>query len=144
MAKERAAAVQDDEATQRRQALEVALSTIEKQFGKGSITTLSEARSMDIKSIPTGALSLDLAHFEDSEFYDKLTRARMEASSRPLGLVMRSFGLLQNLLSLGSYAALLWTFSGWAPKISTLAHSSGGWGLSLMACRSRTGRRRVR
>ncbi len=61
MAKERAAAVQDDEATQRRQALEVALSTIEKQFGKGSITTLSEARSMDIKSIPTGALSLDLA-----------------------------------------------------------------------------------
>ena len=30
------------------------------------------------------ALTLELAHFEDSEFYDKLTRARREASSRPL------------------------------------------------------------
>jgi ATP-binding cassette subfamily B protein len=29
------------------------------------------------------ALTLDLTHFEDSEFYDKLTRARREASSRP-------------------------------------------------------------
>ncbi len=30
------------------------------------------------------ALTLKLAHFEDSEFYDKLTRARREASTRPL------------------------------------------------------------
>ena len=39
------------------------------------------------------ALTLELQHFEDSEFYDKLTRARREASSRPLSLVMRTFGL---------------------------------------------------
>jgi len=45
----------------RRQALEVALSTIEKQFGKGSITTLSESRALDVKVIPTGSLSLDIA-----------------------------------------------------------------------------------
>src|SRR6185312_13652432 len=32
------------------------------------------------------ALTLELRHFEDSEFYDKLTRARREASSRPLRL----------------------------------------------------------
>jgi ATP-binding cassette, subfamily B, bacterial len=38
------------------------------------------------------ALTLDLTQFEDSEFYDKLTRARREASSRPLSLVMRTFG----------------------------------------------------
>ncbi len=67
------------------------------------------------------ALTLELSHFEDSEFYDKLTRARMEASSRPLGLVMRTFGLLQNSLSLGSYAALLWTFSPWAPLVLVVA-----------------------
>ncbi|MBC8072860.1 MAG: ABC transporter ATP-binding protein [Deltaproteobacteria bacterium] len=67
------------------------------------------------------ALTLDLQHFEDSEFYDKLTRARMEASSRPLGLVMRSFGLVQNLLSLTSYAALLITFSAWAPVVLLVA-----------------------
>ena len=67
------------------------------------------------------ALTLDLQHFEDSEFYDKLTRARMEASSRPLGLVMRSFGLVQNVLSLGSYAALLISFSAWAPVVLLFA-----------------------
>jgi ATP-binding cassette subfamily B protein len=60
------------------------------------------------------ALTLQLTQFEDSEFYDKLTRARREASQRPLSLVMRSFGLLQNLVSLFSYAALLIQFSIWA------------------------------
>ena len=49
------------------------------------------------------ALTLELQHFEDSEFYDKLTRARREASSRPLSLVMRTFGLAQNGISLVSY-----------------------------------------
>jgi ATP-binding cassette subfamily B protein len=49
------------------------------------------------------ALTLDLQHFEDSEFYDKLTRARREASTRPLSLVTRTFGLVQNGISLVSY-----------------------------------------
>src|SRR5919107_479580 len=53
------------------------------------------------------ALTLELSHFENSDFYDKLTRARREASSRPLSLVMRTFGLLQNGVSLASYGALL-------------------------------------
>jgi ATP-binding cassette subfamily B protein len=60
------------------------------------------------------ALTLDLRHFEDSEFYDKLTRARREASSRPLSLVGRTFGVVQNGISLTSYAALLWQLSPWA------------------------------
>ena len=60
------------------------------------------------------ALTLDLAQFEDSEFYDKLTRARREASSRPLSLVMRTFGLLQNAISLISFGGLLIRFSPWA------------------------------
>ncbi|MEE4161143.1 MAG: ABC transporter ATP-binding protein [Woeseiaceae bacterium] len=67
------------------------------------------------------ALTLQLAHFEDSEFYDKLTQARREASSRPLSLVNRTFGLAQNLLSLASYAALLFAFSPWAVVILVLA-----------------------
>ena len=46
------------------------------------------------------ALTLELTHFENSDFYDKLTRARREASSRPLSLVMRTFGLAQNAVSL--------------------------------------------
>lgn len=67
------------------------------------------------------ALTLDLAHFEDSEFYDKLTRARREASSRPLSLIMRTFGLVQNGISLVSYGVLLWQFSPWAVAILLLA-----------------------
>src|SRR5262245_40572414 len=57
------------------------------------------------------ALTLELQQFEDSEFYDKLTRARREASSRPLSLVMRTFGLVQNAVSLASYLTLLVQFS---------------------------------
>jgi ATP-binding cassette subfamily B protein len=60
------------------------------------------------------ALTLQLAQFEDSEFYDKLTRARREASSRPLSLVTGTFGLVQNAVSLVSYGLLLAQFSGWA------------------------------
>ena len=67
------------------------------------------------------ALTLDLAHFENSDFYDKLTRARREASSRPLSLVMRTFGLAQNAVSLVSYATLLLKFSPWAVAVLIFA-----------------------
>src|SRR5512139_53321 len=67
------------------------------------------------------ALTLDLRHFEDSEFYDKLTRARREASSRPLSLVMRSFGLVQNAIALVSFGTLLAQFSPWAVAVLLLA-----------------------
>ena len=67
------------------------------------------------------ALTLDLQHFEDSEFYDKLTRARREASTRPLSLVTRTFGLVQNGISLASYGALLSHFSSWAVLVLLLA-----------------------
>jgi ATP-binding cassette subfamily B protein len=67
------------------------------------------------------ALTLDLQHFEDSEFYDKLTRARREASTRPLSLVMRTFFLVQNGISLVSFGALLAHFSPWAVVVLLLA-----------------------
>lgn len=67
------------------------------------------------------ALTLELRHFEDSEFYDKLTRARREASSRPLGLVNKTFGLVQNGISLVTYGALLLSFSGWAVLVLAVA-----------------------
>lgn len=67
------------------------------------------------------ALTLELQQFEDSEFYDKLTRARREASSRPLSLVTRTFGLAQNTISLASYGTLLVQFSPWALLVLVLA-----------------------
>lgn len=45
----------------RKKALELALAQIEKQFGKGSIMKLDGTVSMDVETIPTGCLSLDLA-----------------------------------------------------------------------------------
>ena len=46
---------------ERQQALELALSRIEKQFGKGAVMRLGEASRMDIDVISTGSLALDLA-----------------------------------------------------------------------------------
>ncbi|MGP9499771.1 ABC transporter ATP-binding protein [Halomonas sp. AOP43-D1-4] len=58
--------------------------------------------------------TLSLSQFEDSELYDQLTRARREASTRPLALVNKTFGLLQNAISLVSFSVLLVQFSPWA------------------------------
>jgi len=63
------------------------------------------------------ALTMQLENFEDSEFYDKMTQARREASRRPLSLVNRTFSLVQNGISLVSYAVLLFAFSPWAVVI---------------------------
>jgi len=67
------------------------------------------------------SLTVDLAHFEDSEFYDKMQRARNEASVRPLSLVMRTFGLTQSALTLITYSVLLLKFSVGAVVVLILA-----------------------
>jgi ATP-binding cassette subfamily B protein len=67
------------------------------------------------------AQELSLAQFEDADFYDKLSRARREASSRPLSLVNRTFSLGQNAVTLVSYAVLLYQFSIWAVLILLIA-----------------------
>jgi recombination protein RecA len=46
---------------ERDKALDMALSQIEKQFGKGSIMRMGENTHMNVEVIPTGAMSLDLA-----------------------------------------------------------------------------------
>lgn len=45
----------------KQKALTAALSQIERQFGKGAIMRLGDNRAMDIESISTGSLSLDIA-----------------------------------------------------------------------------------
>ncbi|HZJ65230.1 MAG TPA: ABC transporter ATP-binding protein, partial [Kofleriaceae bacterium] len=57
------------------------------------------------------ALTLELRQFEDSELYDSLTRARREASSRPLSLVSQTFELGQSIITLITLGALLAGFS---------------------------------
>ncbi len=46
---------------QKKAALEKALASIERQYGKGSVMRLGEQKHLDIDVIPTGSLALDLA-----------------------------------------------------------------------------------
>src|SRR5215510_5847072 len=50
-----------DDRTERNRAIEMAISQIEKQFGKGSIMRLGERKVVDVPAIPTSCLSLDAA-----------------------------------------------------------------------------------
>ena len=54
----------EKEAKARTAALDAAKAQIDKQFGAGSLMTLSGQSALEIEAIPTGALSLDLARFE--------------------------------------------------------------------------------
>jgi len=67
------------------------------------------------------ALTLELAHFEDAEYYDKLVRARREASSRPLSLVTKTFDLLRNVISLVAIGVFLFQFSPYAVLLLSIA-----------------------
>ncbi|MCM8779023.1 MAG: DNA recombination/repair protein RecA, partial [Candidatus Omnitrophica bacterium] len=46
---------------EKERALELALSQIEKQFGKGSIMRLGQETKLEVPAIPTGSLALDYA-----------------------------------------------------------------------------------
>ena len=46
---------------ERKKALEMAIEKIEKDFGKGSIMCLGEKAGVNVESISTGALPLDMA-----------------------------------------------------------------------------------
>ncbi len=62
----------------KQKALAAALGQIEKQFGKGSIMRPGEDRSMDVETISTGSLSLDIARAQAA--------CRWAVSSRSTGL----------------------------------------------------------
>ena len=55
------ATVNNEDKTARLKAVDLAVSQIEKQFGSGSIMKLGEDHKIDVKTIPSGSLSLDLA-----------------------------------------------------------------------------------
>lgn len=49
------------EMTDKKKAIELALSQVEKQFGKGSIMKLGDATKMNVESVSTGSIELDIA-----------------------------------------------------------------------------------
>ncbi len=63
------------------------------------------------------SLELDLTHFENAEYYDKLQNARREADWRSLQIVNGGFYLAQSIITLLSFGALLVRFSPWLALI---------------------------
>jgi ATP-binding cassette subfamily B protein len=77
-------------------------------------STLGARLSLDVNlDILEKATALELVHFEDPKFYDQMTRARREASTRPISVVRRVFLIVQSLVTLAGYVALLVAYSGW-------------------------------
>ena len=60
------------------------------------------------------ALVLELRHFEDAEFYDKMQNARREASHRPLSMVLQVFSIFQTGITLSTFAVMLARLSWWS------------------------------
>jgi ATP-binding cassette subfamily B protein len=59
------------------------------------------------------ALTLELAFFEHPEFYDRLQNARREGGYKPTELINDTFQIVQNGITMISFAVLLLRFSPW-------------------------------
>ncbi|HAS6100737.1 TPA: recombinase RecA [Vibrio vulnificus] len=70
-------AATDSQFKGKQQALQAALGQIEKQFGKGAVMKLGDNRTLDVETIPTGSLKLDIA---------------LGVNGLPMGRVIEVFG----------------------------------------------------
>ena len=61
MAREKAPVPSAAPASDKKKAIEAAMSQIEKMYGKGSIMRLGDNANLNVEVIPTGSLALDLA-----------------------------------------------------------------------------------
>ena len=105
--------------------LELGLVVLQATVTRGSAlanSVLGSRLGTDVNlAILERATRLPLSYFEDPEFYDRMTRARREASSRPLSLLRESFALVQSALTLAGYAVLLVRFSAWVVLVLMVA-----------------------
>ncbi len=101
--------------------LVVAQATVTRSLGLVR-SVLGSRLGVDVNvAILSRATKLELRHFEDPEFYDRMTRARREASMRPVTLVTDAFALVQSALTLAGYAAILVRFSPWVVLVLMIA-----------------------
>ncbi len=101
--------------------LVVATATIQKLLGIQRQLLRQQLGQRINVEILEKALTLDLSQFEDSELYDKLTRARREASSRPMSLVAETFELAQQVVTLIGLGGVLASVSPLALAVLVLA-----------------------
>jgi ATP-binding cassette subfamily B protein len=64
--------------------------------------------------------TLDLAFFENAEFYDRLTRARENVANKPLLMIMQLFTLGSSLVTVLSMLGLLFQLSWWLALIALI------------------------
>lgn len=67
------------------------------------------------------ALTLDLSYFEDAAYYDRLQNARDEADNRALNVVVQTFRLIQQAISIITFSLLLIRFSPWLILVMLVA-----------------------
>lgn len=91
------------------------LSTLSRELLRARLANLLNERLLE------KALTLELRHFEDSATYDVMQNARREASSRPLSLAMAAVNVVRHLLTLSTFAVLLWSISWWSTLVLLVA-----------------------
>ena len=65
--------------------------------------------------------ALDMAHFESTEYHDRLEQATSDGASRPLSLLESIGGVVQNAITLFVMAGLLIQYSVWLPFVLVIA-----------------------
>jgi ATP-binding cassette subfamily B protein len=84
-------------------------------------TLLQEKVSNHIQlQILSKANTLDLAFFEDSEFYDKLRHATQEAMNKPVSMISQSFNLARAIITLLSMLGLLFHLAWWVVIVALI------------------------
>jgi len=105
-------------------ALEFGLGMVSDILGRG--ISLLDALLAEKMSTTTSvrlmehAASLDLEDFEDSEFQDRLERARTQAAGRT-GLISQLFGQAQDIVTIVSFAAGLFVYAPWLIVLLAIA-----------------------
>ena len=104
--------------------IELGLAASTDLIGRGTAVAdslLGDLVSHDISlRLMDHATKLDIAHFEDAEFYDKLERARRQASNRIL-LMSQSLNQIQDLMTVGTLSLVLIAFNPWLLMLLAVA-----------------------
>ena len=89
---------------------------------RSALTLIRAAQSQLVQDkistqIQEKSVALDLSFYESAEYYDKLHRAKNDASYRPVELIESMGSLLQNTITLIAMASVLVPYSIWAPVV---------------------------
>ncbi len=66
------------------------------------------------------AREVDLASFDDPEFYERFENAKREAGSRPINILNNNFTIISTVISMVSFIVILAAVSPWAPIVIVL------------------------